>query len=565
MDTHELHDLVLLHLRARDALLVLVTADEQHTASVVDRVRRARDPRSATIHWDSAAGFEAPRSVVLRPARTAEQALAAIQARIEANPDERDVYLLRDFHQMWQRSPAVTRGLRTVAQVAARSRASIVVTTPTHEVPAELAAEATVLELGLPGTVALREELEELLAANDLVDSLAEPEVALLPTAALGLTRAQARRAFARALVHRGRLDAGAVDSVLGEKRRLIQRAHGLEFHAPSDQPGTEQVGGFDLLKRWVELRGRAFSSEARAYGLPSPRGVALIGVPGSGKSLAARMVAGAWHLPLLRLDLGSVFGSKLGESEERARRALEVAEAIAPCVLWIDELEKALAHGDQDGGTSNRVLATLLTWMQERRSPVFLVATANDVSALPPEVLRRGRFDEVFFLDLPDEQERAQILAVQLRRRGRCPEAFDLNALARGSQGLVGAEIEQAVVDAMFAAFSGGRELDTEDVCAALGTAVPLTRSRRESVARLQAWLRQGRARPASSSSDVAPPTPEPARPDPVPSGTATGDPAACRPADGRDSSRPRPAGGGGACGSDVRAVAHPRVGGEP
>jgi SpoVK/Ycf46/Vps4 family AAA+-type ATPase len=196
---------------------------------------------------------------------------------------------------------------------------------------------------------------------------------------------------------------------------------------------------------------------------------MALIGIPGTGKSLTAKMIGGLWRLPLLRLDVGALFGSLVGESEERVRRALRLAETVAPCVLWIDELEKSLSSGGHDGGTSQRVFGTILTWMQEKTQPVFVVATANDVAALPPEVLRRGRFDEVFFLDLPTETERREIIGVHLRKRRRDPSRFDVAALARLSDGHVGAEIEQAVVDALYRAFSEGRDITTEDVAAAM------------------------------------------------------------------------------------------------
>jgi SpoVK/Ycf46/Vps4 family AAA+-type ATPase len=227
---------------------------------------------------------------------------------------------------------------------------------------------------------------------------------------------------------------------------------------------------------------------------------MALIGIPGTGKSLTAKMIGGMWRLPLLRLDVGALFGSLVGESEERVRQALALADTVAPCVLWIDELEKSFAvGGGGDGGTAQRVLGTLLTWMQEKTKPVFVVATANDVTALPPEMLRRGRFDEVFFLDLPTEAERREILVVHLRKRRRDPARFDVPELARLSDGYVGAELEQAVVDAMYRAFAEERDITTADVAEAIGRLVPLSRSQRETVEHLRTWLRDGRARSAS------------------------------------------------------------------
>ena len=253
------------------------------------------------------------------------------------------------------------------------------------------------------------------------------------------------------------------------------------------------------MLKEWLRLRERAFTQEARDYGLPAPKGIALIGIPGTGKSLTAKMIGGLWRLPLLRLDAGGLFGSLVGESEERVRKALRLAETVAPCVMWIDEMEKALAHGGLDSGTSTRVFGTILTWMQEKTAPCFVVATANDIGALPPELLRKGRFDEIFFLDLPTVEEREEIFRVHLRKRNRVVQDFDVARLSRESEGYVGAEIEQAIVEAMYLAFNERREFKTEDISVALRRQVPLSVSQRETIGALRAWLREGRAQSAS------------------------------------------------------------------
>ena len=254
-----------------------------------------------------------------------------------------------------------------------------------------------------------------------------------------------------------------------------------------------------DTLKEWLRLRERTFSAAARDFGLPPPKGVALIGLPGTGKSLTAKAIGALWGVPLLRLDVGAIYSSYMGESERRARHALQLAEAIAPCVVWIDEMEKGLAHGGNDTGTSTRVMGTLLTWMAEKTSPCFVVATANDVSALPPELLRRGRFDEIFFLDLPSRQEREEILGVHIRRSGRDMAGFDLTAVADRTEGFVGAELAQVVHDALLSAFDAGRELTTPDLVAAAGRVVPLSVAQRERVGALRSWLAEGRAQPAS------------------------------------------------------------------
>jgi SpoVK/Ycf46/Vps4 family AAA+-type ATPase len=247
-------------------------------------------------------------------------------------------------------------------------------------------------------------------------------------------------------------------------------------------------------------LRERAFTQDARDYGLPAPKGIALIGIPGTGKSLTAKMIAGLWRLPLLRLDAGALFGSLVGESEERTRHALSLAETIAPCILWIDELEKAFSFGNGDSGTSQRVFASLLTWMQDKTAPCFVVATANNIAALPPELLRKGRFDEIFFLDLPNADERKEIFSVHIKKRKNLLEEFNLDRLVSESDGFVGAEIEQAVIDAMYIAFNQGmRKITTEDVLISLKRQVPLSRSQREVVQNLRSWLQEGRAVSAS------------------------------------------------------------------
>jgi len=311
------------------------------------------------------------------------------------------------------------------------------------------------------------------------------------------LTTAQALRVFSKAIVSDGVLDDRDIGMVTEEKKQVIRESEALEFYAVTETP--DDVGGLDVLKEWLKLRERAFTQEARDYGLPAPKGIALIGIPGTGKSLTAKMIGGLWRLPLLRLDVGSLFGSLVGESEERARRALRLAEAVAPCVIWIDEMEKALAHGGLDSGTSTRVFGTILTWMQEKTASCFVVATANDISALPPELLRKGRFDEIFFLDLPTREERRQIFDVHLRKRKRITHDFDIDRLAQESEGYVGAEIEQAIIDAMYLAFNDHREFTTDDISASIKRQVPLSVSQRETISALRNWLREGRAQSAS------------------------------------------------------------------
>jgi SpoVK/Ycf46/Vps4 family AAA+-type ATPase len=297
------------------------------------------------------------------------------------------------------------------------------------------------------------------------------------------------------------------IDIVLDEKKQIIRKSGVLEYYAASTS--LKDVGGMEFLKEWLRKRTRSFSDKAAAFGLPAPKGVLLLGVQGCGKSLVAKAIASHWDLPMLRMDVGKVFGSLVGQSEENVRRAIQVAESVAPCVLWVDELEKGFAGvqcgGYGDSGTTQRVFATFLTWMQEKTAAVFLIATANDVSQLPPELLRKGRFDEIFFIDLPDSPEREEIFSIHLKKRKRDPKDFDLKELAKQTAGFSGAEVEQVVIAGLFAAFDKDRELTQEDLLGEAKEFVPLSVMMREEINALREWAKL-RTRPASRNDDESP-----------------------------------------------------------
>ncbi|MBI5368943.1 MAG: AAA family ATPase [Planctomycetes bacterium] len=479
------------YLRARFTLLLLVTAEEERALALVRGVcERARRP---CVTWDAADGFAglAAAPATLPAARDPLAALEAID-RWEGEA----LFVLKDFHDCWGNA-VVKRKVRSVAQRLRRSRKSLLVIAPAPKLPAELRDEAVVLDLPLPSAAELEQVLARLAETPGVKVDLTRLGREKMVSAALGLTAAQAQRAFARAIVADGTLDDRDIELVTAEKKQLLRENEALDFHPIGETP--EDVGGLGVLKEWLRLRERAFTREAVEYGLPAPRGIALIGIPGTGKSLTAKMIGGLWRLPLVRLDMGALFGSLVGESEERTRRALRLAETIAPCVLWIDEVEKGLAHGGLDSGTSLRVFGTVLTWMQEKTAPCFVVATANDIAGMPPELLRKGRFDEIFFLDLPTLEERREILGVHLKKRGRLAEDYDTTRLARIADGYTGAELEQAVIDAMYVGFNAGREFTTADVAAAIARLVPLSHSQRETIGALRRWLLEGRAQSAS------------------------------------------------------------------
>jgi SpoVK/Ycf46/Vps4 family AAA+-type ATPase len=280
-----------------------------------------------------------------------------------------------------------------------------------------------------------------------------------------------------------------------------------LEYYAPDSI--LKDVGGLELLKAWLARREKSFTDDARKFGIPAPKGILLLGVQGCGKSLTAKAVGAQWNLPLLKLDVGRIFGSLVGQSEENIRKAIKVAESVAPCILWADELEKGFAgmsgSGVSDSGTTARVFSTFLTWMQEKTAPVFLIATANDVTALPPEMLRKGRFDEIFFVDLPDGAEREEIFRIHLAKRHRDVSKFKLKALADATDGFSGAEIEQVVVGALYIAYDAGRELAQKDILSEAKSVVPLSVMMHEDIEELRTWAEM-RTRPASENHDKAP-----------------------------------------------------------
>ena len=487
-------------LRARVTLMIVITPEEERVVSQIREVCDTWDPPRQCIAWDSVDGF----SVIAGSRSFPNQSRDPMTALDDiAKTADDAVVVLKDFHEFWN-NPQVKRRIRNFSQAFRYNRRTIVIVTPVPRVPDEIRDEAVIVHFPPPTAAELSADLDTLLSTSGIPCSLSPGGREKIIQAALGMTLNQARWAFSKAIVTSGTLDDQDIDTIIAEKKDILSASDALEFYGATESP--ENVGGLSVLKDWLGLRERAFTQEARDFGLPAPKGIALIGIPGTGKSLTARMIADLWHLPLLRLDVGALFGSLVGESEERTRRALSLAEAISPCILWVDEIEKAFAFGSGDAGTSQRVFAHLLTWMQDKTAPCFVVATANNIAALPPELLRKGRFDEIFFLDLPTGEERREIFTVHLRKRKCIPAEFDIDTLARESEGYVGAEIEQMIIDAMYRAFSERmRRVTTDDILTTMKTQVPLSVSQRETVAALRAWLAEGRAQSASRAGGIA------------------------------------------------------------
>jgi hypothetical protein len=432
--------------------------------------------------------------------REPAQALANMKSMtIEA------VFILKDFHRHMD-DPVVVRRLRDVGQRFSANRRTVIITAPEITVPAELAKLVEYFDLPLPDRERLQEIVQETFArlskTHTLKLQLDAAGVDALASNLRGLTEEEADRAVSQALVTRYALCPESVTDVLEAKKQLLRHSGMLEFvEAPDNMAG---VGGLENLKHWLGLRRGAWEDAAREFGLDPPRGMIILGVQGCGKSLCARAVAGEWKLPLVKFDTSAVYDKYIGETEKRIRKVFQVAEGLAPCVLWIDELEKVFAgsgpdSASADAGVSSRLLGSFLSWMQDRKAPVFVAATCNNVSALPPELIRKGRFDELFFVDLPHQAERKQIFSIQLAKRKRNTAAFDLAQVATAAKGYSGAEIEAAVQGALYAAYSEKKPLTTQLLIEALAQTVPLSTTRAEEIAALREWAKT-RAVPATA-----------------------------------------------------------------
>ncbi|MEW2376099.1 AAA family ATPase [Micromonospora sp. NPDC047812] len=504
-------------LKARFPVLYVESSEEQRVVAEVCAVAQdatlVRTPR-AVWTWSLTTGLVQPDGVARKGTTDPDDALAAA-----LRLDHPSVLIFKDLHPAHGSSdrpgtPGVVRRLRDVVAAfkAGPVPRTLVLVSPVLHIPVELEKDVTIVDFPLPTETEIRRVLDGMIAANSAsgririaLDDLGRERLA---KAALGLTLHEAENAFARAMVNDGVLDGSDLAVVHEEKRQTVRKSGLLEFvDAPVD---LADVGGLENLKRWLAKRDGSWLAEAAAYGLPAPRGVLITGVPGCGKSLTAKAVASAWGLPLLRLDVGRVFAGLVGSSEQNMRTAIRTAEATAPCVLWVDEIEKGFVGGAGDSGTSARVFGSFLTWMQEKAQPVFVIATANDFERLPPELLRKGRFDEIFFVDLPTRAERASIWRVHLARRLRNPAVAGaltpddalLGELAGLSEGYSGAEIEQAVVGGLFDAFAERRPLRRDDLVRALVGMVPLSVTQAERIDAVRSWA-DARAVAATAAED--------------------------------------------------------------
>ena len=485
-------------LRARYPILYIPTREEERVETAIAHCATTLGER--TIYtWDFVEGYSGNPNDAGFGKRNPVQAIEFIE---KLPPSAGAIFILRDFHRFLE-DVSVARKLRNIARILKSQPKNIIILSPQVTIPDDLSEVLTVLEFPLPDAREIRQEIDRFLQALGQTSGGQSLDGAVLDElvqSCQGLTIDRIRRVLARSVALHGALQAEDVALILEEKRQTIRQTQILDF-CPTPE-AISDIGGLDNLKDWLIRRGGSFGERARNYGLPYPKGLLLVGIQGTGKSLSAKAIAHHWHLPLLRLDVGRLFGGLVGESEARTRQMIQLAEALAPCVLWIDEIDKAFAGADGrgDSGTSSRVFGTFITWMAEKSSPVFVVATANNIQTLPPELLRKGRFDEIFFVGLPFREERRSIFEVHLSRlRPQTLQNYALDRLAYETPDFSGAEIEQTLIEAMHLGFSQNRDFTTDDILEAASQMVPLARTAQDQIRVLQDWAASGKARLAS------------------------------------------------------------------
>ncbi|KPQ37336.1 MAG: ATPases of the AAA+ class [Phormidesmis priestleyi Ana] len=485
--------------RSRYPVIYISTREEERADSAIAKCAQEMSDRTVYT-WDYVDGYQGNPNDNGFGKRNPLQALELIE-KVPASAAA--LFVLRDYHRFLE-DIAISRKLRNLIRLLKSQPKNIIILSAQLTIPDELSNIITVLDFPLPNVSEIRTEVEQLLGATG--SSLAPTDTDELIRSCQGLSLEQIRRVLARGIAAHGSFEPDDIDLILEEKQQTIRQTQILEFYPASEK--ISDIGGLDNLKDWLLKRGSAFSQRARQYGLPHPRGLMLAGIQGTGKSLTAKAIAHHWHLPLLRLDVGRLFGGLVGESESRTRQMIQLAEALAPCILWIDEIDKAFAgfEGRSDSGTTSRVFGTFITWLAEKSSPVFVVATANNIQALPPEMLRRGRFDEIFFVGLPSQEEREAIFNVHLARlRPHNLASYDLKRLAYETPDFSGAEIEQALIEAMHIGFSQNRDFTNDDVLEAVSQIIPLARTAQQQIEALQDWAAAGKARLASRQSTLA------------------------------------------------------------
>ena len=486
-----------LMLSARFPLIYVVSPEEEIAEQELIVLCQSR--KSQIYFWDYARGWTEDGQAKGNP-------MSALDRVGKASANQSAIFILKDIATLIAPcangiTPAqlpLVREIKNLARDISRDRRTLVLLTDQLRLPAELREETTIIDFSLPDTDEIYDLISKLVGSKIKLDN---PGYEQLVKGCQGLSRCRISRVLAKCLAKSGKINESAIAAVIEEKRQTIRETGILEFIPV--QAGLDSVGGLENLKQWVRIRANSFSNAAREYGLPSPKGVLLAGIQGTGKSLSAKTIAAEWKLPLLRLDVGRLFGGIVGESENRVRQVIRLAEAISPCCLMLDEIDKAFgninAGSDGDSGTSRRVFGTLLTWMQEKTSPVFIIATANNVELLPAELIRKGRLDEIFFVHLPSKTERSQIFRVHLNRLRPNRADFDFELLASRAKDFSGAEIEQVIYEGMQNAFSRNEEFTQGDLFDSIASCIPLAQISQTQIQSLTKWAEYSGAKSAS------------------------------------------------------------------
>ena len=477
-------------IKSRTSLIWIRTKEEERLQKILkDCSENLKFKRFAS--WDCVNGI---KGILNEEGKFLNNPLGVLNWIREQKSSNSTILMVKDIHKFYD-DPTISRTIKELSFSLKETHHNLILSSHLLPKSEELDDLITIINLPLPNQSELKTLIKQI--AHNTNSNLSEEDLNELAIASSGLSETKVKQVTARALTQRGRISKNDLKDILDEKKQVIARSEILEFF--ESKSSQNDIGGLKILKDWLKQRYKAFSIEAREYGLPIPKGVLLVGPQGTGKSLTAKSISQSWSMPLLKLDVGRLFSSLVGSSEARTRETILRAEAMAPCILWIDEIDKGFG-GDarSDGGTSQRVLASLLTWMAEKESAVFVIATANAINKLPAELLRKGRFDEIFFLDLPDSDERFSILDLHLKKR-RPNYEFPLSTIIDRTEGYSGAELEQAVIEGMHISFSENRELMEKDLIKAVSELVPLSRTAREQLDVLKEWSSSGRARFAS------------------------------------------------------------------
>ena len=488
------NDELVLFLKARYPIIYINTIEEDRVEYVIRKNIKTNLKRSI-YSWDFVDGYTNNPNNEKFAKRNPLQALELIE---RLNMETPALFLLKDFNRFLT-DLSISRKLRNISRILKLQPKTIIIIGSDFIIPKELQDLVTIIDFQLPSDNEINQELKRL--TDSLSITLNSNLSESLIRACQGLSLERIRRVLSRIIATYKTIDEKSIAILLMEKKQIISQTKILEYSEVKEE--ITNLGGLSNLKNWLEKRKTAFSFQAINYGLPTPRGLLLIGLQGTGKSLTAKAIANDWQLPLLKLDVGKLFGGIVGESESRLRQMINVAETISPCILWIDEIDKAFSNTENrgDSGTSNRVLATFISWLSEKEKPVFVIATANNIDLLPLEVIRKGRFDEIFFLDLPEQQEREEIFKIHIKKfRPKTWKKFDYIKLAKLSEAFSGAEIKQSIIEGMYNAFYEKREFTTNDICLALNQLIPLVHLESEQMIHLRNWATSGRIRSASS-----------------------------------------------------------------